>query len=66
MGEFSLNEILTEDEVSALFSDETNEDSQETPPEQTENQENNDTTEVDVDDLFSDEEDSESPESVGS
>jgi hypothetical protein len=66
MGEFSLNEILTEDEVSALFSDETNDDSQETPPEQTENQENNDTTEVDVDDLFSDEEDSESPESVGS
>ena len=66
MGEFSLNEILTEDEVSALFSDETNEDSQETPPEQKENKENNDTTEVDVDDLFSDEEDSESPESVGS
>ena len=66
MGEFSLNEILTEDEVSALFSDETNDDSQEAPPEQTENQENNDTTEVDVDDLFSDEEDSESPESVGS
>ena len=66
MGEFSLNEILTEDEVSALFSDETNEDSQEAPPEQKENKENNDTTEVDVDDLFGDEEDSESPESVGS
>ena len=66
MGEFSLNEILTEDEVSALFSDETNEDSQEAPPEQMENKENDDTTEVDVDDLFNDEEDSESPESVGS
>ena len=68
MGEFDLNDILTEDEVSALFDkSDTEENSQETPPEQTENnQENNDTTEVDVDDIFADEDDSESPESVGS
>jgi hypothetical protein len=68
MGEFNLNDILTEDEVSALFVDEdTDETSQETPPEQKENnQETNDTTEVDVDDIFSNEDDSESPESVGS
>lgn len=68
MGEFNLNDILTEDEVSALFTDEdTEEISQETPPEQKEtNQETNDTTEVDVDDIFSNKDDSESPESVGS
>lgn len=65
MGEFNLNGILTEDEVSAIFSDDEN--VQDTPPEQTEeNQENNDTTEVDVDDIFTNEDDSESPESVGS
>ena len=65
MGEFNLNDILTEDEVTSLFSDD--EDVQDTPPEQTENnQENNDTTEVDVDDIFTKEDDSESPESVGS
>ena len=62
---FNLNGILTEDEVSAIFSDDEN--VQDTPPEQTEeNQENNDTTEVDVDDIFTNEDDSESPESVGS
>jgi hypothetical protein len=68
MGEFDLNDILTEDEVSALFnSNDTEENSQETPPEQKENiQETNDTTEVDVDDIFSNKDDSESPESVGS
>ena len=65
MGEFNLNDILTEDEVSSLFSDDEN--VQETPPEQTENtQEHNDTTEVDVDDIFDSKDDSESPESVGS
>ena len=67
MEDFNLNGILSEDEVSALFSDEdTEETSQETPPEQKENNQENDTTEVDVDDIFNDEDDSESPESVGS
>ena len=67
MEDFNLNGILSEDEVSALFSDEdTEETSQETPPEQKENNQENDTTEVDVDDIFSDKDDSESPESVGS
>ena len=68
MEEFNLNNILTEDEVSAIFNvDDTNENSQETPPEQKEIiQETNDTTEVDVDDIFNNEDDSESPESVGS
>ena len=67
MEDFNLNGILSEDEVSALFSDEdTKETSQETPPEQKENNQENDTTEVDVDDIFGNEDDSESPESVGS
>lgn len=67
MEDFNLNGILSEDEVSALFSDEdTEETSQETPPEQKENNQENDTTEVDVDDIFGNEGDSESPESVGS
>ena len=68
MEEFNLNSILTEDEVSAIFnSDDTEETSQETPPEQKEIiQEKNDTTEVDVDDIFKKENGSESPESVGS
>ena len=66
MGEFDLNDILTEDEVSALFDDDTEENSQETPPEQKENNQEDNTTEVDVDELFNDEDDSESPESVGS
>lgn len=67
MEDFNLNGILSEDEVSALFSDEdTEETSQETPPEQKENNQENDTTEVDIDDIFKDEDDSESPESVGS
>jgi hypothetical protein len=67
MEDFNLNGILSEDEVSALFSDEdTEETSQETPPEQKENNQENDTTEVDVDDIFKNEDDSESPESVGS
>lgn len=66
MGEFDLNNILSEDEIDDIFSEDT-EDLQETPPEQTEdNQENKDTTEVDVDDIFGDKDDSESPESVGS
>ena len=66
MGEFDLNNILSEDEIDDIFSEDT-ENSQETPPEQKENnQENNDTTEVDVDDIFVSEDDSESPESVGS
>ena len=67
MEDFNLIGILSEDEVSALFSDEdTEETSQETPPEQKENNQENDTTEVDVDDIFGNEDDSESPESVGS
>ena len=67
MEDFNLNGILSEDEVSALFSNEdTEETSQETPPEQKENNQENDTTEVDVDDIFGNEDDSESPESVGS
>ena len=67
MEDFNLNGILSEDEVSALFSDEdTEETSQETPPEQKENNQENDTTEVDVDDIFGNEDDLESPESVGS
>ena len=66
MGEFDLNNILSEDEIDDIFSEDT-ENSQETPPEQKENnQENNDTTEVDVDDILVSEDDSESPESVGS
>ena len=66
MGEFDLNNILSEDEIDDIFSEDT-ENSQETPPEQKENnQENKDTTEVDVDDIFVSEDDSESPESVGS
>lgn len=64
MGEFNFNDILNEDEIASLFDDDDG-NSQETPPEQTENQENN-STEVDVDDIFSNEDDSESPESVGS
>ena len=65
MGEFDLNNILSEDEIDDIFTEDT-EDSQEAPPEQKENKEEiNDTTEVDVDDIF-DEDDSESPESVGS
>ena len=67
MEDFNLNGILSEDEVSALFNDEdTEEISQETPPAQKENNQENDTAEVDIDDIFSDEDDSESPESVGS
>lgn len=61
--EFNLDSILSEDEISSLFSD--NDDVQESPPEQKEN-ENNDTAEVDVDDIFSNEDNSESPESVSS
>ena len=61
--EFNLDNILSEDEISSLFSD--NDDVQESPPEQKEN-ENNDTAEVDVDDIFSNEDNSESPESVSS
>lgn len=64
MGEFNVNDILNEDEISLLFSDD--EDSQEAPPEEKENKENKETTEVDVDDIFKSEDDSESPESVGS
>lgn len=64
MGEFDLNNILSEDEIDDIFSEETD-DSQESPPETGEKKEN-DTTEVDVDDIFKDEDDSESPESVGS
>lgn len=60
--EFNLDSILNEDEISSLFSEET-EDSQASPPEQKENE---NTTEVDVDDIFTNEDDSESPESVGS
>lgn len=67
MGEFSLDNILTEAEVDELFNvDVTEENSQETPPEQKENNQEKTTTEVDVDDIFSSEDDSESPESVGS
>ena len=67
MGEFSLDNILTEAEVDELFStDVTEENSQETPPEQKENNQEETTTEVDVDDIFSSEDSSESPESVGS
>ena len=67
MGEFSLDNILTEDEVDELFSDNiNNESSQETPPEQTEKNQEENTTEVDIDDIFPDKDDSESPESVGS
>jgi len=67
MGEFSLNNILTEDEVDELFSDDiNNESSQEAPPEQTEENQEENTTEVDIDDIFPDKDDSESPESVGS
>ena len=65
MGEFDLNNILSEDEIDDIFSEDT-ENSQETPPEQKENNQENDTTEVDVDDIFGNEDDSESPESVGS
>lgn len=66
MGEFDLNSILTDDEVSDLFGEDTEETSQETPPEQKENNQEDNTTEVDVDDIFPNEDDSESPESVGS
>ena len=67
MGEFSLDNILTDEEVDGLFSDDiTEENSQETPPESKENNQEDNTTEVDIDDIFPDEDDSESPESVGS
>lgn len=62
--ELDFNNILDEDEISSLFSDD-EENSQESPPEK-ENNKNENTTEVDVDDIFKDEDDSESPESVGS
>lgn len=62
--EFNLDNILNEDEISSLFSDEPD-DSQDSPPEKGE-EKNNDTTEVDVDDIFDSKDDSESPESVGS
>ena len=66
MGEFNFNDILNEDEISSLFEDSS--DVQDTPPEEKENNDNEDTAEVDVDDIFSDDEenDTESPESVGS
>ena len=62
-GELSLEAILSDDEIAEL---EQSNELQETPPEQKENNQENDTTEVDVDDIFSNEDDSESPESVGS
>ena len=62
---FNFNDILSEDEISSLFDDESNEELQESHPEQKENKKE-DTTEVDVDDIFKNEDDSESPESVGS
>lgn len=62
--ELDFNNILDEDEISSLFSDD-EENSQESPPEK-ENNKNENTTEVDVDDIFKDEDVSESPESVGS
>ena len=66
MGEFNFNDILSEEEVSSLFSDE-NDDLQDTPPDdKKEKEQDNSTTEVDVDDIFGNEDDSESPESVGS
>ena len=66
MGEFDLNNILSEDEIDDIFAED-NDDSQVTPPEQKEdNQDSKNTTEVDVDDIFGNEDDSESPESVGS
>lgn len=64
--EFNFNDILNEDEISSLFDDETDENSQESSPEQTKNNQENNTTEVDVDDVFPSKDDSESPESVGS
>ena len=65
MEEFNFNDILSEDEISSLFDDDSNEELQESHPEQKENKKD-DTTEVDVDDIFTKEDDSESPESVGS
>ena len=66
MEDFTLDNILSEDEIDDIFGTD-EEDSQDSPPEKQEkNQENNDTTEVDVDDIFGNEDDSESPESVGS
>lgn len=65
MEEFNFNDILSEDEISSLFDDDSNEELQESHPEQKENKKD-DTTEVDVDDIFKDEDNSESPESVGS
>lgn len=67
MGEFSLDNILTDEEVDDLFNDDiTEENPQETPPESKENNQEDNTTEVDIDDIFSSEDGSESPESVGS
>lgn len=66
MGEFNLDSILSEDEVADLFTEDVENESQETPPEKGERKKNDDTTEVDVDDIFASEDDSESPESVGS
>ena len=65
MGEFDFNNILSEDEINDIFSEETD-DSQDSPPESGEQEKENDTTEVDIDDIFPDGEDLESPESVGS
>ena len=63
--EFNFNDILNEDEISSLFSDE-DDGTQETPPEKKENNQEKETTEVDVEDIFKNEDDTESPESVGS
>lgn len=63
MEELSLDNILSEDEISSLFSDdETQEvDNKDTPDKEKDNKETEETTEVDPDDLFDGE-----PESVGS
>lgn len=69
MEDFTLDNILTEDEVSALFDgDETEENLQETPPDQKENEKNDNTTEVNAEDIFKDEDEDDSDllESVGS
>lgn len=66
MEDFTLDNILSEDEIDDIFGID-DDDSQDSPPEKQENnQETNDTTEVDVDDIFGNDDDSESPESVGS
>lgn len=66
MEDFNLNNILSEEEIDEIFSEDVDKVQDSQPDEKEKNQETNNTTEVDVDDIFVKEDDLESPESVGS